>query len=83
MARHGEAVKRLAEASIEAKQAAQQLSEAGGDQKQLANIETARSLQGLIDKAAREQRSLGELGQQQSVQQQEERSIAAIAEAIR
>ncbi|MCP4935255.1 MAG: AAA family ATPase [bacterium] len=73
--RHEEALKRLAEANGEAKKSVQQLAEAGDDKNLLANVEIAHSLQGMIDKAVREQRSLGELQQQQSAQQQEKKAL--------
>ncbi len=74
-ARQREAFKRLEAASDQAKQAAQQLAEAGDGQKQLANIEKARSLQRLIEKVVRERRSLDELAQQQTALQQEQKAL--------
>ena len=67
--RHDEAVKRVEDAQKQVKQAEQKLSAAADEKQLLANIDIARSVQGLIDKAVREEQSLMELRKQQSSQQ--------------
>ena len=73
--RHDEALERVKEAQSRVNQAGEQMNKAADDQKLVERIETARSVRGLIDASAREERSLRSLFEQQTNQLAEKKNL--------